>query len=101
MEKIEKLFFALSDKTRLRIVRILLDYPEICVCQFQNIFKVSQPKISFHLRILRDAGIIQGQKKGRWTYYHLGDIPECFLDLIKELPSESINQHCEVGYEKD
>lgn len=101
MEKIEKLFYALSDKTRLRIVRILLDYPEVCVCQFQNIFKVSQPKISFHLRILRDAGIIRSQKKGRWTYYQLGDIPACFIDLIKNIPSQTITQHCEVGNEKN
>lgn len=96
MKNLEKLFYALSDETRLKIVRILLDYPEVCVCQFQEIFNTYQPRISFHLRILRQAGLIEGEKRGRWTYYRLGQIPDCLVDLIKKMPSEKINQYCEV-----
>lgn len=101
MEDLQKLFYALSDITRLRIVRILLDYQEVCVCQFQDIFKTSQPKISFHLRILKEAGIVKWKKKGKWVYYSLGDIPDCLAYMLREKQSENINQYCEVGDEKD
>lgn len=101
MYQLEKLFYALSDRIRLRIIRILADNPEVCVCQFQDIFEISQPRISFHLRVLREAGLIDGEKRGKWTYYRLGDIPDCVLELIKNLPSENINQKCEVRDEKD
>lgn len=100
MGSLEKLFYALSDKTRLRIVRILMDYSEVCVCKFQEVFQTSQPRVSFHLRILREAGLINGEKKGRWTYYRLGNLPDCLMDLIRKIPADSINQYCEVDDEK-
>lgn len=101
LDNLERLFYALSDKIRLQIVRILVDHPEVCVCQFQHIFETSQPRISFHLRILREAGLVEGEKRGKWTYYRLGEVPECILQLIKSLPSEKINHYCEVRDEKD
>lgn len=97
---LDKFFYALSDETRLKIVRILLDCPEVCVCQFQNIFNTSQPKVSFHLRVLKETGIIKSVKVGKWTYYSLDRLPECVEVLLREMPIEEVNTGCEVRDEK-
>ncbi|MCX7738729.1 MAG: metalloregulator ArsR/SmtB family transcription factor [Hydrogenothermaceae bacterium] len=99
-KRLDKFFYALSDETRLKIVRILLYYPEVCVCQFQDIFNTSQPKVSFHLRVLKEAGIIKGVKVGKWTYYSLDRLPDCIEVLLREIPIEEVNTSCEVGDEK-
>ena len=65
------LFTALADPTRLAILGLLLDSldEEVCVCDITASFKVSQPTISHHLKTLRDAGLIHGDKRGKWVYY--------------------------------
>lgn len=97
---LKKLFYALSDKTRLKIVRILIEDSEVCVCSFQDIFKTSQPKVSFHLRILRDVGIVKAEKKGKWTYYSIDYIPSCIRGMIEKIPLEEKEFVCEARYEK-
>lgn len=62
----------LGDRTRLTIMKIL-EYRECCVCELVEIFQVSQPSISQHLRKLRDAGLVQEEKRGQWTYYALNE----------------------------
>ncbi|MFN3813080.1 MAG: ArsR/SmtB family transcription factor [Aquificaceae bacterium] len=96
MKDLERFFYALSDETRLKMVRILIDYPEVCVCQFQQVFKTYQPRVSFHLRILREANIIEGERKGKWVYYHIKHLPECIKQMIKTIPLEGLNMACEV-----
>ncbi|MEJ5172096.1 MAG: metalloregulator ArsR/SmtB family transcription factor [Hydrogenothermaceae bacterium] len=93
---LQKLFYALSDKTRLKIVKILLDNGEVCVCNLQRVFNTSQPKISFHMRILRDAGIVRGEKRGKWVYYKLNYLPECIESIIRNMPSINLEKNCEV-----
>ncbi|KWT88549.1 ArsR/SmtB family transcription factor [Candidatus Magnetominusculus xianensis] len=66
-----KLFGALSDDTRLRIIK-LLDIGELCVCDITAALELSQPKVSFHLSILKEAGLIVDRKDGKWVYYSLG-----------------------------
>jgi ArsR family transcriptional regulator len=72
MEKLTQLFKALSDETRLRILS-LMEEGEICVCDIAETLKMTQPNISFHLGILKDAGIIKDRKNGRWVHYSLND----------------------------
>uniref|UniRef100_A0A7C2V4D8 ArsR family transcriptional regulator n=1 Tax=Hydrogenobacter sp. TaxID=2152829 RepID=A0A7C2V4D8_9AQUI len=86
--ELQKVFHALSDPIRLRMVRLLLEYPEVCVCQFQNIFGTYQPRISFHLRVLRDAGIVESKRRGKWVYYGIKHLPECVRQMISTLPLE-------------
>ena len=62
---------ALADQTRLRLLVLLVDTPELCVCEFIQALKLSQPKISRHLAILRTAGILQDRRAGQWIYYRL------------------------------
>ena len=63
-----RLFHALSDETRLAILEMLQD-GERCVCDLQGELDAAQSRLSFHLKVLRDAGIVTDRKEGRWSYY--------------------------------
>jgi ArsR family transcriptional regulator len=66
-------FSALSDPVRLRVLSMLADATagEVCVCDFVEPLGKSQPTISHHLKILSEAGLVQGDKRGRWVWYSL------------------------------
>src|SRR5919202_4262995 len=64
-------FKALADPTRVGIVNRLAAAPEVCVCDLTDAFELSQPTISHHLRVLRDAGLVDVTKRGTWSYYRL------------------------------
>lgn len=63
-------FHALSDETRLGIVQ-LLSHGERCVCELQDVLGAAQSRLSFHLKILKDAGLLTDRRDGRWVYYAL------------------------------
>ena len=63
-------FHALADPLRLQVVELLKDQ-ELCVCDLCERLSVSQSKLSFHLKTLREAGLAQGRQEGRWIYYSL------------------------------
>ncbi len=69
-----ELFHALSDETRLEIVRKLAK-GECCVCELTDQLDAAQSRLSFHLRVLKDAGIVRDRKQGRWVYYELDREP--------------------------
>jgi ArsR family transcriptional regulator len=77
-----RLFHALADPTRLAIVQRLRD-GEHCVCDLTDLLGAAQSRLSFHLKVLRDAGIIEGRKEGRWSYYSLR--PEAWEQLESTL----------------
>ena len=62
------LFHALSDETRLEILELLRG-GERCVCDLQVALSAAQSRLSFHLKVLRDAGLVSDRKEGRWSYY--------------------------------
>jgi ArsR family transcriptional regulator len=64
-------FKALGDPTRLAIVAQLAVADEVCVCHLVPDAGLSQPTISHHLRLLRDAGIVTSERRGTWAYYRL------------------------------
>ena len=70
-----RLFKALGDETRLRIVA-LLAHGELCVCHLEEALRVSQPKVSRHLAILRAAGVVEDRRDGSWVYYRLLKQPD-------------------------
>lgn len=72
------LFHALSDGTRLEIMERLKD-GEQCVCDLTNALKSAQSRLSFHLKVLKDAGLIKDRPEGRWVYYSLS--PEVIEEL--------------------
>lgn len=69
-ERSIELFHALSDETRLEIID-LLRRGERCVCELTDTLDAAQSRLSFHLRVLKDAGIVRDRKDGRWVYYEL------------------------------
>src|SRR6185436_1964617 len=66
-----KFFAALGDPTRLAIVRELAGADQVCACDFSSCCDVRQPTVSHHLRVLREAGVIESEKRGTWVYYRL------------------------------
>lgn len=81
-EKTIALFHALSDETRLAIIDMLHD-GERCVCELQDELGAAQSRLSFHLKVLKDAGFLLDRKEGRWVYYSLNQ--QAFADAVESL----------------
>ena len=62
---------ALADQTRLRMVLLVAHQGELCVCELTQSLELAQPKISRHLAILRESGVLLDRKAGLWVYYRL------------------------------
>ncbi|PAV27955.1 transcriptional regulator [Virgibacillus profundi] len=80
----------LGDKTRLTMVKIL-DNHDCCVCEFVEIFKVSQPSISQHLRKLKDVGLVKEERRGQWIFYSINKNNEHYpftLQVLNQLPDQ-------------
>lgn len=91
MEELARIFKALSDETRLRIIK-LLEEGELCVCDITASLDMVQPKISFHLSALKEAGLIKDRKQGKWIHYSLNE-----KDLFRRMLVLSV---CERMQEK-
>ena len=72
MNDLLNIFKALSDETRLRILK-LLERGELCVCDIVAALDMIQPNVSFHLGVLKDAGLIKDRKQGKWIHYRIDD----------------------------
>ena len=82
-ESLAARFKALADPTRVAIVNRLAACDECCVCDLNGAFDLSQPTISHHLKVLRDAGLVESSRRGTWAYYRL--VPEAVLELRQTL----------------
>ncbi|HFC91602.1 MAG TPA: metalloregulator ArsR/SmtB family transcription factor [Leucothrix mucor] len=83
----------LSDETRLRILMLLTQGQELCVCQLTAVLNLSQPKISRHLAIMREAKLLQDRKAGLWVFYRLNsEIPDWILEVFKSLHEAALSQ---------
>jgi ArsR family transcriptional regulator len=71
MRDLADTFKALSDETRLRIMTLLLDNEELCVCDFVGALDLTQSKASRHLRYLFNAGLVEDRRQGLWMHYRL------------------------------
>ena len=84
-------FHALSDETRLRIIDLLRG-GERCVCELTDALDAAQSRLSFHLKVLKDAKLVTDRREGRWAYYALDT--EAFTQLeefVAELPSTKLS----------
>jgi ArsR family transcriptional regulator len=70
-ETYEAKFKALADKKRLQIMHVLTQRGKVCVCDLCDIVDMAQSKLSYHLKILLDAGLIRKDTQGTWSYYEL------------------------------
>ncbi|OLT36273.1 transcriptional regulator [Actinomadura sp. CNU-125] len=74
--ELARVFKALGDPVRLRLLSMIASRAggEVCVCDLTPAFELAQPTISHHLKLLREAGLIDGERRGTWVYYRL--VPE-------------------------
>ena len=76
-------FKALADPTRVAIVNRLAAADEVCVCDFVAALELAQPTVSHHLKVLRDAGLVESSRRGTWAFYRL--VPEAVTELRQTL----------------
>jgi ArsR family transcriptional regulator len=69
--RLAPMFKALSDPIRLRLLSLIASTDEICVCDLTDAFDVTGATISHHLRVLREAGLVDGERRGAWVYYRM------------------------------
>lgn len=88
--KPETIFQALAEPTRIRIIRLMVTSgEEVCLCEITDSLNEPQAKLSRHLKVLRQAGLLSAQKEGRWVYHRL--IPDQvhlqhLYDIVRDLP---------------
>jgi ArsR family transcriptional regulator, arsenate/arsenite/antimonite-responsive transcriptional repressor len=71
--ELAKMFKALGDPVRLRLLSLIASHAggEACVCDLTDAFDLTGPTISHHLKVLREAGVIEGERRGTWVYYRV------------------------------
>lgn len=93
MNKMAEMYKALGDETRLEIVTMLFG-KELCVCDIIDACAKSQPAISHHLRILKQAGLLQDRKDGKWVFYRINyeqvKLVKDFIDNVMSHEQECV-----------
>ena len=89
-------FGALADATRLQVLSVIANSPagEVCACDFVEPLGKSQPTISHHLKVLSEAGLVEGQRRGRWIWYRIATAAVTALcsDLADSVePEKAVN----------
>ncbi len=80
---LSQIFSALADPARLRMLSLIASEDEVCSCALEEPLNKSQPTVSHHTRILAAAGLIVGEKRGRWTWWRV--VPERLNDVARVL----------------
>jgi ArsR family transcriptional regulator len=71
-QRMAKIAKALGDPVRIELVDVLRNHAgKVCVCELVPLFDLSQPTISHHLKVLRDAGLVESERRGLWAYYYV------------------------------
>jgi ArsR family transcriptional regulator len=83
-ERMATIAKALGDPIRVQLVDVLRKHAgKVCVCELVPLFELSQPTVSHHLKVLRDAGLVDSERQGLWAYYYV--IPEATKELSRWL----------------
>jgi ArsR family transcriptional regulator, arsenate/arsenite/antimonite-responsive transcriptional repressor len=82
-EDLAVVFAAMADPVRLRLLSLVADAGEVCSCNLLEPLGKSQPTISHHTKVLADAGLIRGEKRGRWVWWQI--VPERLDDVRNSL----------------
>lgn len=99
MANIDAIFKAMGDPTRIKIIKMLAENGELCVCKILESLEMTQPALSHHLSTLKNAGIVSPRKQGQWIHYKL--IKNVFVDealpFIQDIvnaSSSSVDEDC-------
>ena len=83
---------SINDETRLRILHFIDVNGEVCVCDLENSFDMIQSRISRHLKILKEAGFLKVDRRGRWAYYSIRNpLDEFRQSILKEISFLDLN----------
>ncbi|MER6944444.1 metalloregulator ArsR/SmtB family transcription factor [Nonomuraea sp. NPDC000554] len=87
--ELSRMFKALSDPVRLRLLSLIASHEggEACVCDLTGPFDVSQPTISHHLKVLREAGLVGSERRGTWVYYWVLPVALNRLSSLLQAPT--------------
>lgn len=102
MENFLQPISAVNDETRVKILDFIATHGEVCVCDIESAFDMIQSRISRHLKILKDAGFLSVDRRGKWAYYglkiDLSSLQKVLLQQISalELPTPKLNLGCQV-----
>jgi ArsR family transcriptional regulator, arsenate/arsenite/antimonite-responsive transcriptional repressor len=95
VQELVNVFKALSEETRLRIIK-LLEGGELCVCDIVAAMDMIQPKVSFHLAVLKESGLIRDRKQGKWVHYRIDDSDMfrrfLLLSTLERIPAETVSE---------
>ena len=103
MEIFLKTVSAINDETRMKILNFIAANKEVCVCDIENSFNMIQSRISRHLKILKEAGFLKVDRRGRWAYYSIkSPLDEFRQATLKEmsyleLEIPELNKGCKNG----
>lgn len=89
----DTLFKALADTTRLRMLMLLVMEGELCVCELTHALDEIQPKISRHLALLRESGVVLDRRQGQWIYYRINpDLPVWVREVLSATSEGAITR---------
>jgi ArsR family transcriptional regulator len=76
-------FKALADETRIRLLKAISHIGELCECSIVPVFGLSQPTVNYHLKVLREAGLVQSERRGQWVYHRVNQ--KAVLGAVRDL----------------
>lgn len=89
----QAIFDALADATRRRLLALIVDERELCVCELSAALNQIQPKVSRHLGVLKDAGVVLARRDGTWMFYRLAeDLPGWATSLLATLNCGAVSE---------
>ena len=88
----QTLFDTLADATRRRILALLVTQGELCVCELTAALHEIQPKVSRHLGVMKEAGLVIPRREGTWMHYRLAPLPPWTGDLLAALTSGAASE---------
>ena len=92
MDTFLKTIGSINDETRLKILRFINQNDEVCVCDIEDSFNMIQSRVSRHLKILKEAGFLKVERKGRWAYYSIRNPLDIFRqNILEEISYLDIN----------
>ncbi len=86
-EAVAPMFRALGDPVRLRLMSMIASAPETCVCDLTPAFDLSGPTISHHLKVLREAGLVDSERRGTWVWYRVKADAVRRLSALLDIPA--------------
>jgi ArsR family transcriptional regulator len=96
MKEAARFFKVLADESRLRMLWLLFNRRELCVCDIMAVLEITQSKASRHLATLRNVGIVTDRREGQWSYYSLRPVEDKFAKEHLKLLKSTLTRHPEA-----